>query len=90
MNMTAPPKEKKKVNSPKKTARCENMTPAVHRLVLKFLNQAVRSEDLMYGMPITAHIHPKVEHLEHFEDHQEVSFDVQIQLFLQEQVWVQS
>jgi hypothetical protein len=48
------------------------MDAAVHRLVLKFLNEAVRPDDLRFGKPTSVHVHPNDPHPEHHakdEDH---------------------
>jgi len=42
-----------------------NLTPDIHRNVLKFLNEAVRPEDLVYGKQSTIHAHPHEIHPEH-------------------------
>jgi hypothetical protein len=47
----------------------KEIKPAEHRLILKFLNDAVRAEDLMYGRPPTTHVHPTDVHPEH-HDHE--------------------
>jgi hypothetical protein len=52
--------EKKKGDS-----LCMKMSPAVHRLVLNYLNEAVRAEELMYGRQSTLHVHPTEVHPEH-------------------------
>ena len=41
------------------------LTPANHRAILNFLNDAVRAEDLVYGRQSTAHVHPAETHPEH-------------------------
>lgn len=43
--------------------------PAEHKLILKYLNDAVRAEDLMYGMPNRVHMHPTDDHPEHHDHH---------------------
>lgn len=56
-------------NNKNKSPRCEHITPSEHRLLLNYLNQAVRVDDLIYGMPETAHSHPKDPHPEHTHHH---------------------
>lgn len=68
-------KKNKKGRSPKSSEKrvkphLKNINAAEHRLVLQYLNEAVRAEDLMYGKPITAHVHPEEIHPEH-HDHDE-------------------
>ena len=46
-----------------------HIRPSVHRLILQFLNEAVRAEDLMYGMPTRTHVHPTEVHPEHHVHH---------------------
>jgi hypothetical protein len=46
-----------------------HIRPSVHRLMLQFLNEAVRAEDLMYGMPTRTHVHPSEVHPEHHDRH---------------------
>lgn len=56
-------------------AKLYKITAAEHRLVLKYLNDAVRVEDLVHGMPKTGHSHPTEahpgEHKGHHRTHQE-------------------
>ena len=58
-----------------KSARLQKITASEHRLVLKYLNDAVRVEDLVYGMPQTGHSHPTEahsgEHKDHHQTHKE-------------------
>jgi WD40 repeat protein len=49
----------------KEAPRLDDIKPSEHKLILKFLNEAVRAEDLMFGMPETIHSHPKDPHPEH-------------------------
>ncbi len=44
--------------------KINNLKFGTHRFVLKFLNDAIRAEDLMYKKPMVSHIHD-VKHLEH-------------------------
>ena len=37
--------------------------------MLAFLNDAVRPDDLVYGKPVSVHIHPNDPHPEHHADH---------------------
>ena len=52
---------------PDETNKIENsmLTLSTHREILKFLNDAVRAEDLVHGRQSTAHIHPAEGHAEH-------------------------
>lgn len=52
-------------------SRCEQMQPAQHRLLLQTLNEAVRPQELMFGKPVTAHIHPRHVHPEHHDHRRE-------------------
>ncbi len=49
--------------------KVQQIKPSQHRLILKFLNEAVRVEDLMYGAPIRTHMHPTDVHPEHHDQH---------------------
>lgn len=54
----------------KDDSKLKHIKPSVHRLILKFLNDAVRAEDLMFGRPHSLHMHPKEVHPEHHDhDH---------------------
>ena len=44
---------------------CDDIKPSEHKHILEFLNEAVRTEDLVFGMPETAHSHPTDPHPEH-------------------------
>ena len=52
---------------PDETNKIENsmLTLSTHREILKFLNDAVRAEDLVHGRQSTAHVHPAEGHAEH-------------------------
>lgn len=50
---------------------CERMRPAEHRMLLKRINEAVRADELVYGKPLTGHVHPKHVHPEHEHEHHE-------------------
>ena len=52
------------------TPRLERLTHSEHRHLLNHLNQAVREDDLIYGLPETAHAHPKDPHPEHSHHHE--------------------
>jgi hypothetical protein len=68
------PKHIKQVKQIK--AKLEEVTTAEHRLVLKHLNDAVRVEDIIHGMPQTTHTHPDdphpSEHAGHDTHHKEL------------------
>ena len=57
------------VTKKKRDPKIKEIKPSEHRLILKFLNDAVRAEDLMYGRPLTTHVHPTEVHPEH-HDHE--------------------
>ena len=64
------PARSKKLAKPSKKkiqpeALCQYMPPSVHREVLKFLNDALRPDDLMFGPPLAIHSHPDDPHPEH-------------------------
>jgi hypothetical protein len=51
-------------------AKLKTIKPSVHRLILNFLNDAIRPEDLMFGRPVSVHMHPTEVHPEHHDrDH---------------------
>ena len=52
-----------------KNCKLESST---HRLVLNFLNEAVRVEDLVYGKPPSIHVHPTEHPEHHIEKRQEI------------------
>lgn len=64
------PAQDKDTHSECKKPRLESITRSEHRHVLNHLNQAVREHDLIYGMPDTAHSHPKDPHPEHTHHHE--------------------